>query len=133
MLAAFTFIFIVLSVDSSYIPPKFDITRLSQTPIISSWSNNSDFLYNYNSGYMPMMNDTDFATLLVRVQNLKTAPSSIYDVGPSKIAWTQTSDKTYLNYKYITYENIIIDNDRYYQLVGVEDPRVTLVDGTYYL
>ncbi|CAF4402539.1 unnamed protein product, partial [Adineta steineri] len=33
----------------SYVPPRIEMKRLSNVPIISSWDNNSDFLYNYNS------------------------------------------------------------------------------------
>lgn len=119
--------------DSSYTPPRLEIKRLSNTPIISSWNNDSTFLYNYNSAFMPMWNDTDSATLLVRVQNLRSDAKSIYDAGPSKIAWSQTVDSSYLKYTPITKNNIIIDNNQEYQLFGVEDPRVVFFDNTYYL
>ena len=100
------------------------MTRLSNVPLISSWNNNSDFLYNYNSAFMPSINDPNAAALLVRVQNLRNGSKSIYDVGPSKIALSRSIDNSYLQYTYITEQDIIIDNDRDYQAIGVEDPRV---------
>jgi predicted GH43/DUF377 family glycosyl hydrolase len=107
--------------------------RLSNVPLISSWNNNSDFLYNYNSALMPIVNNSDAVALLVRVQNLKNGSKSIYDVGPSKIALTRSTDSTYLKYTYITEQDIFIDNDQQYQSEGAEDPRIVLFNNTYYL
>jgi predicted GH43/DUF377 family glycosyl hydrolase len=117
----------------SYVPPRFEMKRLSNVPLISSWNNNSDFLYNYNSAFMPTVNNSDAVALLVRVQNLKNGSKSIYDVGPSKIALSRSTDSSYLKYTYITEQDIIIDNDREYQTVGAEDPRIVLFNNTYYL
>jgi predicted GH43/DUF377 family glycosyl hydrolase len=107
--------------------------RLSNVPLISSWNNNSDFLYNYNSAFMPSINDPNAAALLVRVQNLRNDSKSIYDVGPSKIALSRSTDSSYLHYTYITEKDIIIDTDQEYQSIGVEDPRLVLFGNTYYL
>ncbi len=129
-------LFLILLLGSSslsYVPPRFEMKRLSNVPLISSWNNNSDFLYNYNSAFMPTVNNSDAAALLVRVQNLKNGSKSIYDVGPSKIALSRSTDSTYLKYTYITEQDIIIDNDREYQTVGAEDPRIVLYNNTYYL
>ncbi len=129
-------LFLILLLGSSslsYVPPRFEMKRLSNVPLISSWNNNSDFLYNYNSAFMPTVNNSDAAALLVRVQNLKNGSKSIYDVGPSKIALSRSTDSTYLKYTYITEQDIIIDNDREYQTVGAEDPRIVLFNNTYYL
>ncbi len=121
------------SCSLSYIPPRFEMKRLSNQPIISAWDENSDFLYNYNSAYMPMMNDPNAVTLLVRVQDLLNNSNTIYDVGPSKIAVSRSTETNHLKYSYITHENVIIDTDRDYQSLGAEDPRVVLFNGTYYL
>ncbi len=117
----------------SYVPPRIEMKRLSNVPIISSWNNNSDFLYNYNSAFMPTVNDSDAVALLVRVQNLRNGSKSIYDVGPSKIALSRSTDKSHLKYTYVTQQDVIIDNDREYQSIGVEDPRIVLFGNTYYL
>ncbi|CAF0792849.1 unnamed protein product [Rotaria sordida] len=121
------------SYSLSYIPPCIKMKRLSNVPIISSWNNNSDFLYNYNSAFMPIINDSDAIALLVRVQNLSNNSKTIYDVGPSKIALSRNIDSTYLKYTYITEQDIIIDTDQEYQSIGVEDPRIVLFNNTYYL
>ena len=129
-----TIVFVYLnSCCLSYVPPRIEMKRLSTVPLISSWSNNSEFLYNYNSAFMPSINDCDAVALLVRVQNLRNDSKSIYDVGPSKLALTPSLDKTYLNYTYITRDDILIDNDREFQSIGVEDPRIVLYNNTYYL
>ena len=108
--------------------------RLSTKPIISSWDNNSDFLYNYNSAYMPVINDPNAIALLVRVQDLQNSSStSIYDVGPSRIAVSHSINNDPLKYSHISEENIIIDTDLEYQEFGAEDPRVVFFNGTYYL
>ncbi|UJR23715.1 hypothetical protein I4U23_026696 [Adineta vaga] len=117
----------------SYDPPHFEMKRISNQPIISSWDKNSEFLYNYNVAYMPTENDANVVTLLVRVQDLLNDSKTIYDVGPSKIAVSQSLDSTYLKYSNVTHGNIIIDNDIPIQSVGAEDPRVVLYEGTYYL
>ncbi|CAF0743849.1 unnamed protein product [Rotaria sordida] len=132
----FTILFFVLlwsSYSVSYVPPRFEMKRLSNNPIISSWDKNSDFLYNYNSAFMPMINDSNAIILLVRVQNLLDNAESIYNVGPSKIAVSQSIDNNHLKYSHIKQENIIIDTDVDYQSVGAEDPRVVLFNGVYYL
>ncbi len=129
-------LFLILLLGSSslsYVPPRFEMKRLSNVPLISSWNNNSDFLYNYNSALMPIVNNSDAVALLVRVQNLKNGSKSIYDVGPSKIALTRSTDSTYLKYTYITEQDIFIDNDQQYQSEGAEDPRIVLFNNTYYL
>lgn len=129
-----TVVFILLnSYCLSYVPPRIEMKRLSNVPLISSWNNNSDFLYNYNSAFMPSINDSDAVALLVRVQNLKNDSKTIYDVGPSKLALARSIDKTYLNYTYISQQDILIDNDREFQSIGVEDPRIVLYNNTYYL
>jgi predicted GH43/DUF377 family glycosyl hydrolase len=131
-----TVLFIVISLSSysfSYVPPRFEMKRLSNDPIISSWDKNSDFLYNYNSAFMPMKNDPNAITLLVRVQDLVNNPTNIYDVGPSKIAVSHSIDNGYLKYSHISQQNVIIDTDQDYQALGAEDPRVVLFNGTYYL
>lgn len=117
----------------SYTSPRFEMKRLSNKPIISSWDGNSDFLYNYNSAFMPLMDDSDTITLLVRVQDLINNPRTIYDVGPSKIAVARSIDNNLLKYSHITEDDVIIDIDKDYQSVGAEDPRVVLFNGTYYL
>jgi predicted GH43/DUF377 family glycosyl hydrolase len=117
----------------AYSPPNIEMKRLSDKPIISSWDKNSDFLYNYNSAYMPMINDPNAVTLLVRVQDLLNDSKTIYDVGPSKIAVSQSTDNTHLKYSHISKNNVIIDTDIDYQSVGAEDPRVVLHKGVYYL
>jgi predicted GH43/DUF377 family glycosyl hydrolase len=128
------FLVVLLGSSSlSYFPPRFEIKRLSNVPLISSWNNNSDFLYNYNSAFMPTVNNSDAVALLVRVQNLKNGSKSIYDIGPSKLALSRSTDSSYLKYTYITEQDIIVDNDRDYQSVGAEDPRIVLFNNTYYL
>ena len=127
------FVVLCSSYTFAYIPPHIEMTRLSTQPVISSWDENSDFLYNYNSAFMPMMNDPDAVTLLVRVQDLLNDSKTIYDVGPSKIAVSTSLDDKHLTYSYISQSNIIVDTDRDYQLLGAEDPRVVLHNGTYYL
>ncbi len=126
---------VVLLVSSgvSYVPPRFEMKRLSNVPIISSWNNNSDFVYNYNSAFMPTVNNSDAVALLVRVQNINNGSKSIYSVGPSKLALSRSTDSSYLNYTYITENDIIIDTDRDYQSLGAEDPRIVLFNNTYYL
>jgi len=121
------------SCSLSYTPPRIEMTRLSNVPLISSWNNNSDFLYNYNSAFMPTVNDSGAAALLVRVQNLRNGSKSIYDVGPSKIALSRSTDSSYLKYTYISEQDVIIDNDQEYQAVGAEDPRLVLFNNTYYV
>jgi predicted GH43/DUF377 family glycosyl hydrolase len=116
-----------------YVPPRMTMERLSDKPIISFWEHHSDFLYNYNSAFMPTINDADAVTLLVRVQDQLDNPTSIYDVGPSKIAVSRSMDENHLFYSYITDDNVIIDTDIDYQSRGVEDPRVVLHGDTYYL
>ncbi|CAF1345969.1 unnamed protein product [Adineta steineri] len=108
------------------------MTRRSDLPIISSWDKNSDFLYNYNSAFMPMKDDSNAVTLLVRVQDLLDN-SSIYNVGPSKIAVSRSIDANHLKYSHVRHEDIIIDIDQDYQALGAEDPRVVLHNGVYYL
>lgn len=127
------FIILLSSYCFSYVPPRIEMKRLSTQPIISSWNNNSDFLYNYNSAYMPTVNDSDAAALLVRVQDLRNGSKSIYDVGPSRLAISKSTDSSYLKYTYIRREDVIIDTDREYQAIGVEDPRIVLYNDTYYL
>ena len=107
--------------------------RLSAVPIISSWDNDSDYLYNYNSAFMPTVNDPDAVALLVRVQNLRSDAKSIYDIGPSRIAWSRSVDSSHLKYTRVTKDNVLIDIDQEYQSLGVEDPRIVLVGNTYYL
>lgn len=122
-----------ISYGFAYVPPRIEVNRLSSTPIISSWDNNSDFLYNYNSAFMPTVNDPDAVALLVRVQNLRNDSKTIYDVTGSKIAVSRSIDNTYLKYTHISQKDIIIDSDREYQSLGVEDPRIVLFNNTYYL
>jgi predicted GH43/DUF377 family glycosyl hydrolase len=117
----------------SYTPPRIEMTRLSNVPLISSWNNNSDFLYNYNSAFMPTVNDSGAAALLVRVQNLRNGSKSIYNAGPSKIALSRSTDSSYLKYTYISEQDVIIDTDREFQALGVEDPRLVLFNNTYYV
>jgi predicted GH43/DUF377 family glycosyl hydrolase len=124
---------LLISYSLSYVPPRLEMKRLSSEPLISSWNNNSVFLYNYNSGFMPAINDTDPGALLVRVQNLQNGSKSIYDVGPSKLALSRSTDSTYLKYTYITEQDVIIDTDQEFQVLGVEDPRVVLFNNTYYV
>jgi predicted GH43/DUF377 family glycosyl hydrolase len=129
-------LFLVVSLISyslSYVPPRLEMKRLSNVPLISSWNNNSVFLYNYNSGFMPAVNDTDPGALLVRVQNVKNGSKSIYDVGPSKLALSRSTDTSYLKYTYITEQDVIMDTDQEFQVLGVEDPRVVLFNNTYYV
>jgi predicted GH43/DUF377 family glycosyl hydrolase len=129
-------LFLVLlftSYSFSYVPPRLEMKRLSNLPIISSWNNNSDFLYNYNSAFMPTINDPNAVALLVRVQNLKNGSKSIYDVGPSRLAVSRSTDDSLLKYTYITQKDVIIDIDREYQAIGAEDPRIVLFNNTYYL
>lgn len=121
------------SCSLSYVPPRFEMKRLSDKPIISSWDQNSDFLYNYNSAYMPTIDDPNAVTLLVRVQDLLNDSKTIYDVGPSKIAVSQSTGGNHLKYSYISQADVIIDIDIDYQSVGAEDPRVVLHNGVYYL
>lgn len=117
----------------AYVPPRFEMKRLSNVPIISSWNNNSDFLYNYNSAFMPSINDSKAVALLVRVQNLRNDSKTIYDIGPSRLALARSVDSSNLKYSYITEKDILIDTDREYQSIGVEDPRIVLFNNTYYL
>jgi predicted GH43/DUF377 family glycosyl hydrolase len=124
---------LLVSSGVSYVPPRFEMKRLSNVPIISSWNNNSDFVYNYNSAFMPTVNNSDAVALLVRVQNINNGSKSIYSVGPSKLALSRSTDSSYLNYTYITENDIIIDTDRDYQSLGAEDPRIVLFNNTYYL
>ncbi|CAF1348749.1 unnamed protein product [Rotaria magnacalcarata] len=129
-------VFLVVSWSSyilSYVQPHVEMKRLSAKPIISSWNKNSDFLYNYNSAFMPMINDPNAITLLVRVQDLLNDAENIYNVGPSKIAVTQSIDRNPLSYSHITQQSVIIDIDQVYQSLGAEDPRVVLFNGSYYL
>ncbi|CAF1294089.1 unnamed protein product [Adineta ricciae] len=121
------------SASSAYVPPSFQMKRVSDQPIISAWDKNSDFLYNYNVAFMPTVSNPDIATLLVRVQDLNTNPATIYDVGPSKIAVSQSTDGSYLKYSHVTQDDIIIDTDIPERSFGAEDPRVVLHEGTYYL
>jgi predicted GH43/DUF377 family glycosyl hydrolase len=124
---------LLVSCSLSYVPPRLELKRLSNVPLISSWNNNSDFLYNYNSAFMPTVNNSDAVALLVRVQNIKNGSESIYNVGPSKLALSRSTDSSYLKYTTITEEDIIIDTDREYQSLGAEDPRIVLFNNTYYL
>jgi len=124
---------LLISYSLSYVPPRLEMKRLSNVPLISSWNNNSVFLYNYNSGFMPAVNDTDPGALLVRVQNVKNGSKSIYDVGPSKLALSRSTDSSYLKYTYITEQDVIMDTDQEFQVLGVEDPRVVLFNNTYYV
>ena len=117
----------------SYVPPLVEMKRLSDKPIISSWDRNSDFLYNYNSAFMPTSNDPSAVTLLVRVQDQLNDSTSIYDVGPSKIAVSRSTTTDHLAYSYVGKENVILDTDVSFQSNGVEDPRVVLHGNTYYL
>jgi predicted GH43/DUF377 family glycosyl hydrolase len=118
--------------NSSYIPPKITVRRLSQEPIISFWLNQSQFRFNYNSAFLPLPDDS--IALVVRVQDLLPNATSNYDVGPSKLAVVRQLGNNYTAYEYANSEKIIIDSeDRSYQVAGVEDPRVTIVNGTYYL
>jgi hypothetical protein len=41
---------------------------------------------------MPTVNNSDAVALLVRVQNLKNGSKSIYDIGPSKLALSRSTD-----------------------------------------
>jgi len=124
---------LLISYSLSYVPPRLEMKRLSNVPLISSWNNNSVFLYNYNSGFMPAVNDTDPGALLVRVQDLNNGSKSIYDVGPSKLALSRSTDSSYLKYTYITEQDVIMDTDQEFQVLGVEDPRVVLFNNTYYV
>ncbi|CAF1167161.1 unnamed protein product [Adineta ricciae] len=124
---------LLCSTNLSYVPPRLEMKRLSNIPIISSWNNNSAFLYNYNSAFMPTINDSDAVALLVRVQNLHSGSKSIYDVGPSRLALSRSLDDTHLKYSYISEQDVLIDTDREYQAIGVEDPRIVLYNNTYYL
>jgi predicted GH43/DUF377 family glycosyl hydrolase len=123
----------LVSSSLSYVPPRFEMKRLSNVPIISSWNNNSFFLYNYNSALMPTVNNSDAVGLLLRVQNLNNNSKSIYDVGLSKLALTRNTDSSYLKYTYISEQDVFIDADREFQALGVEDPRIVLFNNTYYL
>jgi predicted GH43/DUF377 family glycosyl hydrolase len=82
---------------------------------------------------MPTINDPNAVALLVRVQNLKNGSKSIYDVGPSRLAVSRSTDDSLLKYTYITQQDVIIDIDREYQAIGAEDPRIVLFNNTYYL
>ena len=119
--------------DQAYVPPRLELKRLSTEPIISSWNNGSEFLYNYNSAFMPTVGDPNAVALLVRVQNLRPDAKSIYDVGPSLIALSRSVDGSLLNYTRITKDAILIDLSQEYQSIGVEDPRLVLVGNTYYV
>jgi len=129
-------LFLVVLLNSyglSYVLPRIEMTRLSNVPIISSWNNDSVFLYNYNSAFMPTANDPDAVALLVRVQNLRNDSKSIYDVGPSRLALSRSIDSSHLKYTPITEQDILIDTDQEFQKFGVEDPRIVLYGNTYYL
>ena len=82
---------------------------------------------------MPLINDPSAVTLLVRVQNLLNDSKTIYDVGPSKIAVSRSLGRDHLKYSDIREQNVLIDTDRDYQSLGVEDPRVVLYNNIYYL
>ncbi|CAF3307751.1 unnamed protein product [Rotaria socialis] len=125
-------LFAVLSAVSSYIPPKITVRRLSYNPIISFWHNQSQFRFNYNSAFISLSDDS--IALVVRVQDLLPNATSNYDVGPSKLALVRKRDSKQNEFEYIRSEHIIIDSeDRPYQVAGVEDPRIVLANGTYYL
>jgi len=125
---------LLLGGDSlSYVSPRFEMERLSNVPLISSWNNNSVFTYNFNSGYMPSINDSGPGALLVRVQNIHNGSKTIYGVDPSRLAVSQIIDNTYLNYTYIREQDVVIDIDREYQTAGCEDPRIVLYNNTYYV
>ncbi|CAF1081612.1 unnamed protein product [Adineta steineri] len=122
----------ILLTICSYIPPKITIQRLSKQPIISYWSNQSQFRFNYNSAFLPLPDGS--IALVVRVQDLLPNATSNYDVGPSKLAIVRQLKNSLTKYEYVHSEQIIIDSDdRPYQVAGVEDPRITIVNGTYYL
>ncbi|CAF1007533.1 unnamed protein product [Didymodactylos carnosus] len=129
-------ILIILSITTyvmgqQYRPPRIQINRLSSEPVISKWNDQSDFLYNYNSAYMPLNEDI---VLAVRVQNLLPTETNIYDVAPSKIAVSKSVNNDQLKYTYIREEDVIIDPaDQPYQIAGAEDPRIVLYNNTYYL
>jgi len=126
------FLFPLVFPTSSYNPPKITIHRLSQQPIISFWLNQSQFRFNYNSAFLPLPDGT--IALVVRVQDLLPNATSNYDVGPSKLAVVRQLNNNPTEYEYIHNEQIIIDSeDRSYQIAGVEDPRITIINGTYYL
>lgn len=136
MLVKNTLLLVLISIGfaaGAYVPPYIEVTRLSNQPIISSWSNNSEFLYNYNCAYMPTINDPHAVSLLVRVQNLRKGATTIYDVGPSLVALTHSIDPNHLEYTRITQSDIILDLSEEYQSLGVEDPRVVVAGDTYYV
>jgi len=129
-------LFLVVFLSSyglSYVLPRIEMTRLSNVPIISSWNNDSVFLYNYNGAFMPTANDPDAVALLMRVQNLRNDSTSIYDAGISRLALSRSIDNTHLKYTYITEQDILIDADQEFQAMGVEDPRIVLFGNTIYL
>jgi predicted GH43/DUF377 family glycosyl hydrolase len=131
-LAILLFLFPLVLPTSSYNPPKITVHRLSQQPIISFWLNQSQFRFNYNSAFLPLPDGTN--ALVVRVQDLLPNATSNYDVGPSKLAVVRQLNNNPIEYEYIHNEQIIIDSeDRSYQIAGVEDPRITIINGTYYL
>ncbi|UJR23910.1 hypothetical protein I4U23_026882 [Adineta vaga] len=128
----FIILLFLLPISWTYIPPKITVRRLSDQPIISFWSNQSQFRFNYNSAFLPLPDGS--IALVVRVQDLLPNATSNYDVGPSKLAIVKQVDKSLTDYEYVHNAQIIIDSeDRPYQIAGVEDPRITIINGSYYL
>ncbi|KAL9653676.1 hypothetical protein ABK040_009152 [Willaertia magna] len=110
-------------------------------PVINFYSpqSNSNFLYNYNVAYFPHEYSTEprLVPMVVRVQNLTDHPTNIYDVGPSLLSFTigvLSDDYSSMRVSMLDEDSVILSpTDSNYQQLGVEDPRIVYVNGTYYM
>eukprot|EP01028_Stygiella_incarcerata_P005343 TRINITY_DN22606_c0_g1_i1.p1 TRINITY_DN22606_c0_g1~~TRINITY_DN22606_c0_g1_i1.p1 ORF type:complete len:366 (+),score=78.61 TRINITY_DN22606_c0_g1_i1:49-1146(+) len=127
------FLSVGVSGDAQYSPPNITIQRLNdQKPIMDA--SMSDFLYNYNTAWVPNARH-GMEGLLVRVQNLTQDAKTRYDVGPSSIALSYSVDGIHFSPIFSPEDVVLSPDQEWYQRLGAEDPRVAFDEktGTYYV
>jgi len=108
-------------------------TRLNnEMPFFTSQKNQSSFLWNYNTAYVPLSATQD--GLMIRVQN-PSINKTQNGAGPSSLAFARFLDSDNLAIENVDSQSVMLSPEEPWELLGVEDPRVAYraLDGTYFM
>jgi len=116
------------------------LESLKPRPIISYLDGTSDFMQNFNPAYIPPSPSSPISGLLVRVQNCTAIPGTCAYCGfeqckgePSPSVFAFSARQSDGSFGHLTAESIVFRGASAAESLSVEDPRVTLYNGTYYM